>query len=219
MNIVMLGAPGAGKGTYASKINSKYGIPTISAGDLIRTEIKNKTEIGKKAEDIVKSGDLIPNEVVIEMMKKKLDSMRSKKGVIFDGFPRTVEQAEALDKMLNLRDEQIDIVLLVDTPKDLIVKRLTGRRVCKNCGAVYNVEFLKPKVMGICDKCGKALYQREDDKPETVLERFETYNKETEPLIGFYEKKGILKKIDGTQELDQAMEQIFSVIQEMASKV
>ncbi|MBW3016879.1 adenylate kinase [Candidatus Woesearchaeota archaeon] len=210
MNIVMLGAPGAGKGTYAQKINAKYGMPVISTGDIFRAEMANKTELGKKITQVMESGQLVPDELTNQVVKKKL--MLMKKGFILDGYPRTVPQAEFLDDVMKEKDEKVDFVLYVDTPKDLIVERLSGRLSCKNCGAVYNIPNLPPKIKGVCDKCGKALYQREDDKPEMIEKRFDTYQKETEPVINFYEEKGILHTIDGNQELKKALADIFEIL-------
>jgi adenylate kinase len=218
MNIIMLGAPGAGKGTYASRITSKYGLVQISTGDLFRNEVEKKTELGKKLKKYLDAGQLVPDEVTIEILKKKLAMIKGK-GIIFDGFPRTVEQAKALDVILEEREIQIDYVLYINTPKELIIERISGRRVCKNCGAIYHTKNIPPKIMGVCDKCGKALYQREDDRPEVVSERFDKYEEVTRPLVNFYKKRKILHEIDGTKELDVVLKGIFSVLDEESSDV
>jgi adenylate kinase len=210
MNIVMLGAPGAGKGTYAQRITAKYGLPVLATGDLFRHEMENKTELGKQITEVMESGQLVPDEITVELIKKKLSLIRN--GAVFDGFPRNVQQAESLDKLLEEKGEKVDYVLYINTPKSVIVKRISGRLYCKNCGAVYHAQNIPPKVIGICDKCGKALYQRDDDKPDKVKLRFETYKKETAPLIKYYEKKGMLRKISGKKPLEDALKDIYAII-------
>jgi len=210
MNILMLGAPGAGKGTYAQRIEGRYGLPILATGDMFRQEMANKTELGKRITEIMESGKLVPDDITIEVVRKKLSLM--KKGFILDGFPRTIPQAESLDKLLEERGEKLDYVFYINTPKSLIVKRISGRLSCKNCGAIYHNENLPPKVIGICDKCGKALYQRDDDKPDKVKIRFDTYKKETAPLIKYYERKGLLYKINGKKKLEDALKDICTIL-------
>lgn len=211
MNIVMLGAPGAGKGTYAQRITGKYGMPLLATGDMFRAEMEHQTELGKKITEVMASGKLVPDELTIEIVKKKLSLIKGK-GFILDGFPRTIPQAESLDQLLEERGEKVDCVLYINTPKTVIVKRISGRWSCKNCGAIYHTENIPPKVIGICDKCGKALYQRDDDKPEMVKKRFEVYKKDTAPLIKYYEEKGVLYKISGRKKLEDALKDIYTLL-------
>jgi adenylate kinase len=210
MNILMLGAPGAGKGTVAQRIHSKFGLTVISTGDLFRTEMENKTELGKKITKVMESGELVPDDLTIELVKKKLKLI--KKGFVLDGFPRTIEQAKALDGIVEKRDEKIDFVIFIDTPKDVIIERISGRRICKKCGAIYHLQNVPTKVKGVCDKCGKALYQRDDDKPEVISVRFDEYEIETEPLIKFYTEKGNLHRIDGTIGVKKIMEEVSQIL-------
>ncbi len=184
MRFIIFGPPGAGKGTYASMLASKLKIKQISTGDLIREEIKQDTDLGKKINGFVKRGELVPDEIVIEILKEEIDKPSSKNGFILDGYPRTVEQANALDKI-----EEIDAVIRLVVPEWVIVERLSSRRICKNCGAVYNIRYLKPKREGICDVCGGDLYQREDDKPEVIKERLRVYEVQTQPLLSYYSSK------------------------------
>jgi len=213
MNIVMLGPPGAGKGTYASRVNSKYGLTLIDVGDIFRHEIGKKSEIGLKVKKFIKAGDLVPDELTIEVLKKRL-SMIKNKGIIFDGFPRTIEEAKALDELMRERGTQIDYVLFINTPKDVVVERISGRRVCENCGAIYHIPNLPPKMPGVCDKCGKALYQRDDDRPDVISERFDEYEKKTRSLINFYKKRKILHEIDGTKDIGENLKQIATILEE-----
>jgi adenylate kinase len=213
MNIVMLGAPGAGKGTYASKITAKYGLVKISTGDLLRQEIDNKSDIGQQIRLFVDSGELVPDEITIQLLKKKLSKIIKGKGIIFDGFPRNVGQAKALDEILKERDEGVNYVFFINTPKELVIERISGRRVCKNCGAIYHIPNIPPKMPGVCDKCGKALYQRDDDKPEVVSARFDEYDIETKPLINLYRQRKILFEIDGTKDIKENMQAIAEILE------
>ena len=194
MKIIMLGAPGAGKGTQAKKIAAKYEIPHISTGDIFRANIKNGTELGKKAKTYMDQGLLVPDELVVDLVVDRVNQDDCKNGFILDGFPRTIPQAEALDEVA-----QIDCALAIDVPYEMIEKRMTGRRVCLRCGATYHVEANPPRVEGICDICGDKLVVRSDDEPEVVKRRPGTYRAQPEPLIGYYEAQGKLKTIDGTQ--------------------
>ena len=194
MNLVLLGAPGAGKGTLASYLIEKMGIPSISTGNILREAIKNNTPLGQQAKDFMDAGQLVPDNLVIDLLKERIAKRDCKSGFILDGFPRTIPQAEALDQVA-----KIDCALLVDVPYEVIEKRMTGRRVCLRCGATYHVEANPPRVEGICDICGDKLVVRSDDEPEVVKRRHETSRAQTEPLIGYYEAQGKLKTIDGTQ--------------------
>jgi len=191
LKLVLLGPPGSGKGTYAQRIGPKLGIPHISTGDMFRENIKNKTELGKKAKEYIDKGELVPDEITIEMLKQRLEQDDAKNGFILDGFPRTTTQAEALDKIT-----KIDAVINLVVPDEVVIARLSSRRQCKKCGKIYNVLFLKPKKEGVCDVCGGELYQREDDKPEVIKERLKVYTKNTAPLIEYYKKKGVIIDIE-----------------------
>ena len=193
MNIIMLGAPGAGKGTQAAVLCEHFGIPTISTGNMIREALKNGTEMGLKAKSYMDDGKLVPDEVVIGIVKERLSEDDCKKGFILDGFPRTIPQAEALDKM----GVDIQYVINIDVPDESIIKRMSGRRVCENCGRPYHIESLKPQKDGVCDDCGGTLVQRKDDHPDTVLARLDVYHKETEPLADYYRKQGKLVNVEG----------------------
>ncbi len=193
MNIIMLGAPGAGKGTQAAVLCEHFGIPTISTGNMIREALKNGTEMGLKAKSYMDDGKLVPDEVVIGIVKERLSEDDCKKGFILDGFPRTIPQAEALDNM----GVDIQYVINIDVPDESIIKRMSGRRVCENCGRPYHIESLKPQKDGVCDDCGGTLVQRKDDHPDTVLARLEVYHKETEPLADYYRKQGKLVNVEG----------------------
>lgn len=194
MNIIMLGAPGTGKGTTASILSEKLEIPQISTGDIFRSNIKEGTKLGKLAESYISKGQLVPDEVTIKIVEDRLQQDDTKNGAILDGFPRTVVQAEALKEMLAKKGEKIDIVINLETPEEEIIERIVNRRVCSNqqCKTVYNVVLHPPKVEGICDKCGSELITRKDDKLETIKSRLEQYYKETSPLVDYYEKEGVL---------------------------
>ncbi len=212
MRLVLLGAPGAGKGTQAKKLIEKYGIPQISTGDLLRAAVSAGTQLGKEAKSYMDKGELVPDRVVLGMVEERLQQDDCKKGYILDGFPRNVAQAEALDNMLNKLGMSLDAALSVDVPFDDLMKRLTGRRTCKACGQMYNVYFNPPKKEGICDRCGGELFQRDDDKEETIKKRLEVYNSQTAPLIDYYGKKGILKSVQGTGSIDEIFNNICKVL-------
>lgn len=211
MRIIMLGAPGAGKGTQAKMISEKYGIPHISTGDIFRSNIKNGTELGKKAKTYMDQGQLVPDELTCDLVVDRIAQDDAKNGYVLDGFPRTIPQAEALKSALEKRGEKIDFAVDVDVPDENIITRMSGRRACVSCGATYHVVYNPPKKEGICDVCGKELVLRDDDKPETVKKRLEVYHTQTQPLIDYYQKEGVLVKVDGTQEIDT----IFSQIQKL----
>ena len=194
MNLILLGAPGAGKGTLASYLIEKMGIPSISTGNILREAIKNNTPLGQQAKDYMDAGQLVPDDLVINLLEERIAKRDCRSGFILDGFPRTIPQAEALDKVA-----KIDCAMLIDVPYETIEKRMTGRRVCLRCGATYHVEANPPRIAGVCDICGDKLVIRSDDQPEVVKRRHETYRAQTEPLVGYYEEQGKLKRIDGTQ--------------------
>ncbi len=208
MKLVFLGAPGAGKGTQAKKIVEKYGIPQISTGDLLRAAVAAGTALGKEAKSYMDKGELVPDSVVLGMVEERLRQDDCKKGYILDGFPRNTSQAEALDKMLSSLKMQLDAAVSVDVPFDDLMKRLTGRRTCKSCGQMYNVYFNSSRKEGVCDKCGGELFQRDDDKEETIKKRLDVYNAQTAPLFDYYKSKGILKSVSGTGSIDEIYSKI-----------
>ena len=216
MNIILLGGPGAGKGTQAKLIVEKYGIPQISTGDMLREAVKQGTELGKKAKEYMDKGELVPDEIVIGIVKERLKQPDCEKGFILDGFPRTIAQAEALDKMLEELGKKIDAVINIHVPEEEIIKRIVNRRTCKKCGAIYHLIYSPPKEPNKCDKCGGELYQRDDDKEETVRERLRVYREQTEPLIEYYKKKGILYNVDGTKDINGVFEEIKSILDKLS---
>lgn len=213
MNIVFLGPPGAGKGTQAKILIEKYGIPQISTGDMLREHRAKGTELGKKAQEYMDKGQLVPDEIILGMVKERLAQSDCAKGFILDGFPRTVAQAEALDKILFEMNKKLDFALALVVPDELLVERLTGRRTCKNCGMMFHVKYKPPKVEGKCDACGGELYQRPDDNEETVRNRLKVYHESTAPLIDYYKKKGILKEIDGSKSIEEITAQLISILE------
>jgi len=208
MRLVFIGPPGVGKGTYATAISKKYGIPHISTGDILREEVKKGSEIGLKAREYMERGELVPDGIIIEIIRRRLAEEDCKKGFILDGFPRTLPQAEALDRIT-----RIDLVLNFVAPDEVIIERLSGRRICRVCGAIYHVKYMPPKVPGKCDKCGGELYQREDDKPEVVRRRLEVYRKRTEPVIQYYRDKGVLVDVDASEQADVVVPRIVRVLE------
>jgi len=213
MRIVLLGAPGAGKGTQAKKLIEKYGIPQISTGDLLRAAVSAGTALGKEAKSYMDKGELVPDSVVLGMVGERLKQDDCKKGYILDGFPRNTAQAEALDKMLAALNMSLTGAVSVDVPFEDLMKRLTGRRTCKACGQMYNVYFSAPKKEGACDKCSGDLYQRDDDKEATIKKRLEVYTAQTEPLMGYYKNKGILKSVAGTGSIDEIFNKVCSILE------
>ncbi len=211
MKIIMLGAPGAGKGTQAKQIAGKYGIPHISTGDIFRANIKNNTELGQKAKQYMDQGMLVPDELTCDLVMDRIGEKDCENGFVLDGFPRTIPQAEALDGALGKIGQKMDYAIDVDVPDDNIVGRMGGRRACLNCGATYHVVTIPTKVEGICDRCGSPVVLRDDDKPETVQKRLAVYHEQTQPLINYYKGQGILKTVDGTQ----PMEAVFAAIVEI----
>jgi adenylate kinase len=218
VRIILLGEPGAGKGTYSGEIARKYGIPQISTGDMLRAAAKAGTPLGTKAQGFMKKGELVPDEVVVGLIQERIKEPDAAKGFILDGFPRTVPQATSLDKMLEGINLRLDAVLKIEVNKALLIKRLTGRRVCLGCGSTFNVESMKPKKEGICDKCGNVLVQRPDDNPETIENRLLVYQKDTAPLIEFYDQKKLLKRLSCEWKLGDSMNLIFGVLEKVKSK-
>ena len=214
MKIIMLGAPGAGKGSQASRIAKEYQLPHISTGDIFRANLKEETELGKRAKSFMDKGELVPDDITIAMLLDRIHKEDCKNGYILDGFPRTIPQAEALKEALAKKDEKIDLALDVEATDELIIKRMAGRRTCPACGAIYHIVTLPPKTEGICDRCGADLIQRKDDNEETVKNRLKIYHEVTEPLISYYKKEGILEEIDGAEELDKVFEKVKRIIHE-----
>ncbi|CCZ28144.1 adenylate kinase [Kineothrix sp. MSJ-39] len=214
MKIIMLGAPGAGKGTQAKMIADKYGVPHVSTGDIFRANIKNGTELGMEAKKYMDQGLLVPDELTVKILLDRVSQPDCKNGYVLDGFPRTIPQAEVLDKALAELGESIDYAIDVDVPDENIVKRMSGRRACVSCGATYHVVHVPPKKEGICDRCGSELILRDDDKPETVKNRLDVYHKQTQPLIDFYTKKGVLKTVDGTVDMQDVFKAIVAILGE-----
>ena len=212
MKIIMLGAPGAGKGTQAKMIADKYQVPHISTGDIFRANIKNGTELGKAAKQYMDQGLLVPDELTVQLLLDRVANADCANGYVLDGFPRTIPQAEVLDKALAELGEKIDYAINVDVPDENIVKRMSGRRACLACGATYHIEHIPPKAEGICDKCGQELVLRDDDKPETVMKRLNVYHAQTQPLIDFYTNMGILKTVDGTVEMMDVFSAIVGIL-------
>ncbi|WP_067842419.1 adenylate kinase [Amphibacillus sediminis] len=213
MNLILMGLPGAGKGTQAEKIVEKYQIPHISTGDMFRSAMKEGTDLGKKAQSFMDQGELVPDEVTIGIVRERLSKPDCQAGFLLDGFPRTIAQAEALEQLLAELATPLQYVLHVDVPKDKLIERLTGRRICPECGATYHVIFNPPKVEGICDHDGTALIQRDDDRPETVSKRLEVNAEQTQPLLDFYQDKGYLVTVDGDQDINVVFEEIDKQLQ------
>ena len=212
MKVIMLGAPGAGKGTQAKMIAEKYSVPHISTGDIFRANIKNGTELGMEAKKYMDQGLLVPDELTVKILLDRVAKDDCKNGYVLDGFPRTIPQAEVLDKALDEINDKIDFAINVDVPDENIVRRMSGRRACLGCGATYHIEHIPPKQDGICDTCGQELVLRDDDKPETVKNRLDIYHQQTQPLIDFYQAKGILKTVDGTVDMKDVFAAITDVL-------
>ena len=213
-NVILLGAPGAGKGTQAALICEEYKVPHISTGDILRRNIKEGTPLGVKAKEYIDAGALVPDEVVIGLVESRLQEDDCKNGYVLDGFPRTIAQAEALDKALSDLGQKMDYAIDVDVPDENIVNRMGGRRACVGCGATYHLVYAPTKVEGVCDTCGKELILRDDDKPETVQKRLNVYHEQTQPLIDYYTKAGILKTVDGTVDMNDVFKAIVDILGE-----
>lgn len=212
MKIVMLGAPGAGKGTQAKQIAAKYGVPHISTGDIFRANLKEGTELGLKAKVFMDKGELVPDSLTLELIMDRFAKADCANGYVLDGFPRTIPQAEALTRALNQQNDSLDYAINVDVPDENIVNRMSGRRACVKCGGTFHVVYNPTKVEGICDLCGGELIIRNDDKPEVVAHRLETYHAQTQPLIDYYQSEGILENVDGTQSVDKVFEDIVGIL-------
>lgn len=214
MKIIMLGAPGAGKGTQAEKICAKYNIPHISTGDIFRANIKNNTELGQKAKSYMDKGELVPDELVVDLVVDRIKADDCANGYVLDGFPRTIPQAEALDAALAAINDKVDYAINVEVPDENIINRMSGRRACVACGATYHVVHIPTKVEGVCDKCGADLILRDDDKPETVKNRLNVYHEQTQPLIDYYTAKNVLHEVDGTKAMEDVFSSIVSILGE-----
>ena len=212
MKIIMLGAPGAGKGTQAKQIADKYHIPHISTGDIFRANIKNGTELGKEAKEYMDKGLLVPDELTVRLLLDRVAQDDCKNGYVLDGFPRTIPQAEVLDKELTKLGDSVDFAVDVDVPDENIIRRMSGRRACLNCGATYHIVNIPPKKEGICDVCGSELVLRDDDQPETVKNRLKVYHEQTQPLIEYYTGKGVLRTVDGTLPMEEVFDAIVKIL-------
>ena len=212
MKIIMLGAPGAGKGTQAKMIAEKYQIPHVSTGDIFRANIKNGTELGMDAKKYMDQGLLVPDELTVKILLDRVAQEDCVNGYVLDGFPRTIPQAEVLDEALTKLGEKIDYAINVDVPDENIVRRMSGRRACLKCGGTYHIEHIPPKQEGICDSCGSELVLRDDDKPETVQNRLKVYHEQTQPLIDFYTARGVLKTVDGTVDMKEVFTAITDIL-------
>jgi len=212
MRLILLGPPGAGKGTQAKRLIERYGIPQISTGDILRAAVRDGTDLGRKAKQYMDAGKLVPDEVVIGIIEERLQQPDCAKGFILDGFPRTVAQADALNRVLANLGQAIDHVVSIEVPDEELVERLTGRRTCRGCGAMYHVKFSPPKAQGVCDKCGGELYQRDDDREETIRARLKVYHEQTAPLVEYYEKAGLLRRIPGQGSVDEIYARIEGVL-------
>ena len=215
MNIILMGLPGAGKGTQASEIVKKFPIPHISTGDMFRKAIKDETDLGKEAKSYMDRGELVPDEVTVGIVKERISEDDAKKGFLLDGFPRTIEQAEALSEIMQELDRKIDAVINIEVPEEELMNRLTGRRICEKCGTTYHLVFNPPKVDGICDLDGGKLYQREDDNPETVANRLNVNVKQSKPILEFYDNKNVLKNIDGSRDIKVVTNDVIDILEDL----
>lgn len=212
MNIIIMGLPGAGKGTQAAEIIQEFQIPHISTGDMFRLAMKQETELGLQAKAFMDNGDLVPDEVTIGIVRERLSQSDAKDGFLLDGFPRTIEQAEALNDILNELGTKIDRTIFIDVPEEELMNRLTGRRICTSCGAAYHLVFNPPKIDGVCDLDGAKLYQRDDDNPETVANRLQVNVKQTQPLIDFYKDLGVFVNVDGSRDIDVVFSDVADIL-------
>jgi len=216
MRIILLGAPGAGKGTQANLLSEQLGIPQISTGDLLRSNMKNETPLGKTAKSYMDKGLLVPDEITLSLVRDRLNKDDCKRGFILDGFPRTLQQAKALENELEGTASNLDLVINIDIADEEIIKRLSGRRICSNCGNTYHMDYNPPRENGTCDKCQNTLIQRNDDEESTVIKRLNTYHEQTEPLIEYYQKRNMLTEIDGTKTIEEIGFDLTSVIGKLA---
>ena len=212
MNIILMGLPGAGKGTQASEIVKKFPIPHISTGDMFRKAIRDETDLGKEAKSYMDRGELVPDEVTVGIVKERISEDDAKKGFLLDGFPRTIDQAEALNEIMSELGRNIDAVINIEVPEEELMNRLTGRRICEKCGTTYHLVFNPPKVDGICDIDGGKLYQREDDNPETVSNRLSVNVKQSKPILEYYNNKGVLKNIDGSKDIEEVTNDVIDIL-------
>ncbi len=215
MNIILMGLPGAGKGTQASEIVKKFPIPHISTGDMFRKAIKDETDLGKEAKSYMDRGELVPDEVTVGIVKERISEDDAKKGFLLDGFPRTIDQAEALNDIMSELGRNIDAVINIEVPEEELMNRLTGRRICEKCGTTYHLVFNPPKVDGICDIDGGKLYQREDDNPETVSNRLNVNVKQSKPILEYYNEKGVLKNIDGAKDIYDVTKDVIDILDQL----
>ena len=215
MNIILMGLPGAGKGTQASEIVKKFPIPHISTGDMFRKAIKDETDLGKEAKSYMDRGELVPDEVTVGIVKERISEDDAKKGFLLDGFPRTIDQAESLSQIMSELDREIDAVINIEVPEEELMNRLTGRRICEKCGTTYHLVFNPPKVDGICDIDGGKLYQREDDNPETVSNRLSVNVKQSKPILEYYDEKGVLKNIDGAKDIVEVTKDVIDILDQL----
>lgn len=215
MKLILIGPPGCGKGTQASLISEEFKIPQISTGDILRAAVRNETSLGDKAKSYMDAGKLVPDQLIIDLMSERIKDADCKNGYILDGFPRTLKQAEALDELLDGMNQTLDAVISIEVDDDEVVRRLAGRRQCANCGKGYHTEFKKPEVSDTCDKCGGPLYQRDDDKEETIRARLEVYRKQTAPLLDYYDKSGLLRSVAGTGTIEDIFKKISSLINQI----
>ncbi|OHQ30792.1 adenylate kinase [Staphylococcus sp. HMSC068D03] len=215
MNIILMGLPGAGKGTQASEIVKKFPIPHISTGDMFRKAIKDETDLGKEAKSYMDRGELVPDEVTVGIVKERISEDDAKKGFLLDGFPRTIDQAQALNDIMSELGRNIDAVINIEVPEEELMNRLTGRRICEKCGTTYHLVFNPPKVDGICDIDGGKLYQREDDNPETVSNRLNVNVKQSKPILEYYNEKGVLKNIDGAKDIDDVTKDVIDILDQL----
>ena len=215
MNIILMGLPGAGKGTQASEIVKKFPIPHISTGDMFRKAIKDETDLGKEAKSYMDRGELVPDEVTVGIVKERISEDDAKKSFLLDGFPRTIEQAEALNNIMSELDRNIDAVINIEVPEEELMNRLTGRRICEKCGTTYHLVFNPPKVDGVCDIDGGKLYQRKDDNPETVSNRLSVNVKQSKPILEYYDEKGVLKNIDGAKDIDEVTKDVIDILDQL----
>jgi adenylate kinase len=212
LNLILLGPPGAGKGTQADRLRSDFQVPFISTGEMLRANVQDGTELGRQAKQFMDAGELVPDALIVAMVAARLQEDDAQDGFVLDGFPRTIEQAEALDRQLSELSRRITAALVIDVPDEEVVRRLSGRRVCKKSGHNYHVEFDPPKHEGVCDQDGSALIQRDDDKPEVILRRLKVYHDQTEPLIHYYDERGLMRRIDGTRRPAEVHDHIRAVI-------
>ena len=219
LRVIMLGPPGAGKGTQASRIAEAYGVPHISTGDIFRANVKGGTDLGKQAQEYMDRGELVPDEIVVGMVEDRLDQPDAEAGFLLDGFPRTVPQAQALEDLLVDRNEPLDVVLRFAIDQEEVIRRLTGRRTCQDCGAVYHVDTRPPSEPGVCDECGGDVVQRDDDREEVVMNRLEVYRRQTEPLEYFYWERGLLRDVTAVGEVDEVTARAMDVLSEYADPV